>query len=103
MLVVPGLAVDVLCEDGDHIFVRVGVHMVHRVALVEHVCDQIRLGHIGNGRGDHIWHISVIPVFGNVELGIRVELSNACQMDITTAKFQSVARCSKRMNRKKVP
>jgi hypothetical protein len=57
--------------------------MMDSVALVKHVRDNIGLGHVGNSRGDDIRHISVIAVFGNIQLQVRVELSNSSQVNIT--------------------
>lgn len=46
--VVPGLVIHIMGKDGNHIFVRVGVHMMHAVALVEHVGYHFRLGHVSD-------------------------------------------------------
>ena len=83
-LIVTGLVMNVVCENGNGIFVRIRVHVMHPVALVEHVGYHIGFRCISNCRGDNIWHVSVIPVFGQIKFRIRKELSNGCQMDIAT-------------------
>jgi hypothetical protein len=65
-LVVTRLAVDVVCEDGDHVFVCVRVQVVDMVALVQHVRYHFGFWHVCNRRRYDIRHVSVILVFGQI-------------------------------------
>jgi hypothetical protein len=64
--------------------------MVDCVALVKHVRDDLGLGHVGNSRGDHIRHVSVISIFGDIQFGIGIELPNGGQINITAEAMISI-------------
>jgi len=49
MLVVPGLAIHTVLEERNHVLVRLLVKVMHLVALVEHVCHEIRWWRVGHG------------------------------------------------------
>jgi hypothetical protein len=84
--VVAGLSIHVLREDRNNILVRVGVHVVYRVTLVERIRNDIRLWHIGNRRRDNIRHVAEVSILGDVELGVGVKLTYSSQMNIATAR-----------------
>lgn len=69
-------------KDRNHVFIRIGIHMMNLVALVEDIRQHLRSRCVGNRRGDNIRHISVVLVLGHVQLRIRIELSDSCQLDI---------------------
>ena len=58
--------------------------MVYRVALVQRIRDDLGLWHVCNSRRDDVWHVTVVFVLCDVELGVRVELTDSGQVNITT-------------------
>lgn len=84
-LVVAGFTIHVLREDRNHILIGIRVHVVHRIAFIERVSDQLRLRKIGNGRGYHVRHVSIVAVLGHIEFLVRIELPDGRQVNITAA------------------
>lgn len=76
--------INIVRENGDNIFISIGIHMVHPVAFVEHVRYHFGFWRISNGRGNNIWYISVIPILGKIKFRIRKELSDGRQMYVAT-------------------
>jgi hypothetical protein len=65
-LVVARLAIDVVREDGNHVFICVRIQVVNVVALVQHVRYHFGFWHVCNCRRYDIRHVSVVLVFGQV-------------------------------------
>jgi hypothetical protein len=66
-LIVPVLAVYIVREDRDHIFVCIRVHVVHLVAFVENIRHKLGRRCINDSRRNDIRHITVIFILGQVE------------------------------------
>ena len=84
VLVVPRFAVHTGGKHGDHALLRLIVKVVHAVALVQHVCQQIRRRSVDNGRRDDVGHVAEVLVLSNTKLGVGVELPDSGQMHIAT-------------------
>jgi hypothetical protein len=68
VVIVPLLSVDVMCEDGNHVFVRVGIEVMYLVALVENVGHHVRRRRVDYSGRDDVGHIPSILVLWNFEL-----------------------------------
>ena len=61
--------------------------MVNPISFVEEISKSIwRWGVNDSGRYD-IWHVTEVTIFGNLKLGIRIELADCSEMYITTMKI----------------
>jgi hypothetical protein len=58
--------------------------MMNFVALVEDICHRVRRRGVDNGRGDDIWHISVILMLWDAQFRIGKELTYCRKMYIAT-------------------
>ena len=84
MSVVSLLAVNIMGEDRNHVLISLGVKVMNLVAFVDYVCHHFWRRRVDDGRGDHVGHISMVPVFRDTEFLVAVKLSNGCKVDITS-------------------
>lgn len=77
VLVVSSLSVDIVGEYRDHIFVRVGVQVVHFVAFVQDIRHHVWWWCIYDGRRGDVEHISVVKILGDAEFLTGVELTDS--------------------------
>lgn len=80
--IVSWLAFNPMGKHRDHVLVGILVEVVHLVALVEDVCHQVWWWSVDDGRRDDIRHVAKVFVFGQLKLGVGVELSDRSQVDI---------------------
>jgi hypothetical protein len=58
--------------------------MMDLVALIDDICHHIWRRGVDYGGRHNVWHVSVILVLGNVQFLVAVELTDSCQMNVTT-------------------
>ena len=83
-LIVSILTINIVRKDRNHIFIRIGVHVMDLVSLVEEICKHFGRWCIHNSGRDDVRHVAIILVLGNTESWVRVKLANGSKMNITT-------------------
>src|SRR5690348_6873834 len=93
MSIVPFLSVYIMSKDRYHVLIRVRVEMMNFVPLVDDVRHHIWKRRVDNGRRDDVRHVSVVFVFGDVELLVGVELAHSGKVNIASKNGNSDGLC----------
>ena len=84
MIVVSPFPIHVMSEYWYHVFVRIGIKVVHFVAFVENIGHYVRWRCVDNRRRDDIRHIPGVLVFGNLKFFVGVEPAYCTEMYIAS-------------------
>jgi hypothetical protein len=84
MRIVTRLAIDVVWKHGNHVFIRVIIQMVNLVAAIQDVCKHVPGRRIDDGRGDDVWHVSIVAILRNSKVLVAVKAPDRSQMNVST-------------------